>query len=177
MENKSKYSVLTYLFLFLTIFVLIIFTKNAYYNVKENTEGLKTLKENVAQKQAEYEKLTKIKKDIDAWKTDIKDFSKYLINFSEEELTSYFYDYANNNPWKLKVESISLTPGKLNEFWFKEWSIDLSVSFATETDMTNMLNFLLESEKYNFFIHEFTFPLNKTTWVLKVNIPLKVLYK
>jgi ABC-type Fe3+-citrate transport system substrate-binding protein len=69
-----------------------------------------SIKEQLAKKEEDYKKLTQIKKDIEAWKSDIKDFSKYLVNFSEEEITSYFYDYSNNNVWKVRIESISITP-------------------------------------------------------------------
>jgi hypothetical protein len=116
MSNKSKYSFITYLFLFLTIIVLFLFTKNAYYSVKENSQIVDSLKEKVAQKQGEFDNLSKIKLAIDSGKSDIKNFNKFLIKFDENELTKYFYDYANSNPGKLKIDSISLKEGKLNEF-------------------------------------------------------------
>jgi cell division protein FtsB len=66
MENRSKYSVLTYLFLLLSIFVLFLFTKNAYYSVKENSQAVTSIKEQLAKKEEDYKKLTQIKKDIEA---------------------------------------------------------------------------------------------------------------
>jgi Trk-type K+ transport system membrane component len=66
MSNKSKYSFLTYLFLFLTIIILFLFTKNIYYNLKENSQIIASLKEKVAQKQADYDNLSKIKLAIDS---------------------------------------------------------------------------------------------------------------
>jgi cell division protein FtsL len=66
MSNKSKYSFLTYLFLFLTIIVLFLFTKNIYYSVKENSQIVKSLNEKIAQKQADYDNLSKIKLAIDS---------------------------------------------------------------------------------------------------------------
>jgi hypothetical protein len=177
MSNKSKYSFLTYLFLFLTIIILFLFTKNIYYNLKENSQIIASLKEKVAQKQADYDNLSKIKLAIDSWKSDIKDFDKFLVKFNENEITKYFYDYANKNMWKLKIDSISLTDWKLNEFGFKEWKIDLVVSFSSEFEMIDMLNFILNSEEYNFYIHEFQYPFWNISWPFKVTIPLKVLYK
>lgn len=177
MNNKSKYSVLTYLFLLLTIFVLFIFTKNVYYKIKENSSMVSTFKETLAQKQKEYDDLSKIKIDIDSWKSGIEWLEKFLINFSEDELTKYFYDYANTNNSKLRINSIWLTEWKLNEYGFKEGNIDLSVTFATEQDMIDMLNFLLNSDKYNFYIHNFEYPFGKIQWNFTVSIPLKVLYK
>lgn len=177
MNSKSKYTILTYLFLLLTIFTLFIFTKNFYYDFKVNRENIKSLTQELAQKNEEYQKLSDIKLAIDSGKSDIKNFDKFLINFDEDEITNYFYEYANNNIWDLKIDSISLSQGKLNEFWFMESQIDIIASFAWEEDMINMLNFVLTSEKYNFYIHEFNYPLWNIKWPFSVTIPLKVLYK
>lgn len=177
MNNKSKNSLITYFLLLLSILVLFLFTKNIYYSVKENSENLASLKEQISQKNQEYDNLSKIKLDIESWKSDVKDLNKYLVNFNEPEITNYLYSYANSNVWKLRIEAINLTEWKLNEFWINEWKIDLEVSFATETDMINMVNFLLNSETYNFFIHDFNYEYWNISWPFKVTIPLKVLYK
>jgi cell division protein FtsL len=66
MNNKSKYNVLTYLFLLLTVFILFLFTKNIYYTVKENSNIVSSLEEKITQKQEEYDKLSKIKLAIES---------------------------------------------------------------------------------------------------------------
>jgi cell division protein FtsL len=66
MNNKSKYNVLTYLFLLLTVFILFLFTKNIYYTVKENSNIVSSLEEKITQKQEEYDKLSKIKIAIES---------------------------------------------------------------------------------------------------------------
>ncbi len=177
MNNKSKNTFLTYFFLLLSIFVVIVFTKNFYFQVLDTTKQKEILSQTLQEKSKELEKLSKIKTDIDAWKVENIDFNKFLINFSEDQLTKYFYDYANTNVWKVKIESISLSEGKLNEYGFKESDISLSVSFMQESEMIKMLNFLLNSDKYNLYIHNFSYPLWKTNEPFNVTIPLKVLYK
>lgn len=177
MDNKTKYSLLTYLFLLLTIFIVFTFTKSFYTEIVQNNDQIKTLENKIKIKSEEYDKIAKIKSQIDAWTIKDINFNKFLVNFSEDEFVDYFYSYANNHVNNLKIESLNLSEWKLNEFWFNEAKIDLVATFNTEQDMIDMINFLLRSEKYNLYIHEFTYPF--WTWItpLKVTIPLKVLYK
>lgn len=177
MNNKSKYTFLTYLFLLLTIFVAFLLTKDMYFEVLENSKQKELLQEKLTAKNEELQKISKIKTDIDSWKINNKQLNKFLSKFSEDELTDYFYNYANLNKTKVKIESISLTEWKLNEFWFTESKIDLTATFWQEQDMLDMINFLLTSDKYNLFIHEFSYPFGHTEGAFKVSIPLKVLYK
>lgn len=178
MNNKTKHSLLTYLFLLLTIFIIFIFTKNFYTNIVENKDKIKSLNDQIKIKSDEYNKIAKIKSEIESWTIKNINFDKFLINFSEDELLDYFYTYANNHANNLKIESLNLSKWKLNEFWFNEATINLQVTFNSEQDMIDMINFLLRSEKYNLYIHDFTYPLwSDLTSPLKVKIPLKILYK
>jgi len=178
MDNKAKYSLLTYLFLLLTVFMIFTFTKSFYTSLVENRDKIKILNEQIKTKKEEYDKIARIKSQIDSWAIKDINFNKFLANFSEDELLEYFYSYASNHPSNLKIESLKLTEWKLNEFWLKESKIDLVVTFNTEQDMIDMINFLLKSEKYNLYIHEFSYPFwSNTPWPIKVTIPLKVLHK
>jgi hypothetical protein len=47
----------------------------------------------------------------------------------------------------------------LNEFGLKEAKVELNTTFNSEKDMIDMINFLINSEKYNLYIHEFNYPL------------------
>lgn len=177
MNNKSKNTFLTYFFLLLSVFVLVLFTKNFYQNVLETSKQKEVLAQTLSEKSSELDKLSKIKSDIDSGNVKDINFDKFLVKFSEDELVEYFYNYAKTNPGKAEINSISLKEWKLNEYWFNEAGVDLSVNFLSEQEMIKMLNFLLNSEKYNLYIHDFTYPLWKTDKPFRVNIPLKVLYK
>ena len=64
MNNKSKYTFLTYLFLILTIFLLFLFTKDFYYNIKQNSSQIKEIKQQIVDKESEYANIAKIKSEI-----------------------------------------------------------------------------------------------------------------
>lgn len=177
MNTKTRNTLLTYLFLLLTFFILVLFTKDLYGKIVEQKNSLQTLKTDLADKQTQAEKLAQIKQEIDAGKYAQYNFEKYLINFSEDELSTFFYDYAKTNPGRVKIETLTFAKWAQNEFGFMEGTIDLSLTFATELDMLNMMSFLLTNEKYNFYIHQFTYPLWEITGPFSVEIPLKVLYK
>lgn len=178
MNNKTKYSLLTYLFLLITVFIVFTFTKSFYTEIVQNKDQVKLLEDNLKVKNEEYDKISKIKSQIDAWNIKNINFNKFLVDFREDELIDYFYSYANNNVNNLKIESLSLSQWKLNEFWFNEAKVNLIATFTSEQDMIDMINFLLRSEKYNLYIHEFSYPFwSEFKEPLKVTIPLKVLYK
>ncbi len=177
MNTTTRNTLLTYLFLFLTVFLVLFFTKNIYMQTVENKNTLASVQQDLAQKKAEYESLSQMKQDLDGGKYDEYNLDKYLINFSEDELSSYFYNYAATNLGKVQINNITLDAGKINDFGFMEGTIQLSVVFATELDMLNMFAVLLENDTYNFFIHNFDYPFGEITGPFMVDIPLKVLYK
>jgi len=108
MNTKTRNTLLTYFFLLLTFFVGILFTKNFYGQYVENKNTMQTLEANIEEKKAEYLTLSQLKQDIEAGKYAEMNLEKYVINFSEDELTNYFYSYANTNPGKVRIESLSL---------------------------------------------------------------------
>ena len=177
MNTKTRNTLLTYFFLLLTFFVGILFTKNFYGQYVENKNTMQTLEVNIEEKKAEYLTLSQLKQDIEAGKYAEMNLEKYVINFSEDELTNYFYSYANTNPGKVRIESLSLDEWVQNDFGFIEWNINLTATFATELDMLNMISVLINDSKYNFYIHSLSYPFGEITWPFMVDIPLKVLYK
>jgi len=176
-KNNARQVLLTYLLIILTVFTIITFTKNIYYSITENSWNIEATEIKKEEIKKEYDRLSKIKIDLTSGKIENMNFDKYLINFNEDEFLSYFYSYTRSNNWKVIINSISLSPGNLNDFWFKEWQIDLSVSFISEFEMLKMFDFLLNSTKYNFYVHNFSYPFNQINQRLDVNIPLKILYK
>jgi hypothetical protein len=66
MDNKAKYSLLTYLFLLLTVFMIFTFTKSFYTSLVENRDKIKILNEQIKTKKEEYDKIARIKSQIDS---------------------------------------------------------------------------------------------------------------
>ena len=180
MKNKSFYTFLTYVFIFLSIFVLVIFTKDYFYNLSALNQEIANVEKNIESKESELANLKDIKTKIESWELGANfDFSKYLINFDEHKILNFLYSYAQRsaNLNRVLINSINIDEWKINDFWFREWKINMSVTFVWEEDMIKMLNFLIENDSYNLFIHDFSYPYGKTNEPFNVNIPLKVLYK
>lgn len=175
-QNNMKNAFISYFLILLSIFIILIFTKDLIYTIKESHQELSSLETQIKSKNQELEYLSKINSDIKTWKNDIKDFNKFLVNFNENEILEYIYWYWNANPWKVQIESITLTEWKLNDYWFKEWKIEVVATFLNEQYMLNMLNFFINSDKYNLYIHDFSYPYSQAG-AMRVTIPLKILYK
>lgn len=176
-ENKTKYNLISYILILVTIFLVLLFTKDLIITSKENQARVSELNNTLEQKNKELQEVNLLKDDIKSWKKDKKELDKYLIKFDENELVDYFYNYANLNPSKVKINSVNITKWTLNEFGFHEWKVDLKVIFSDENAMLDMLNYLNNSEKYKLFVHEFTYPMSTTTQAFSVTLPIKVLYK
>lgn len=178
MTEKSKYSLYNYLLLLGTILMLFVFTKDFYFEYVETKAQSQTLQQTITQKNEEYDKLTKIKSEINSPKNKDLNLKKFLIKFSEDELLDYFYSYSNDNFAKVKIDSLNFSQGNLNEFGLTQGQIDLVATFTSEADMMEMIDVLLKSEKYNLYIHDFSYQFGSDfTGPIKVSIPLKVLYK
>jgi hypothetical protein len=72
----------------------------------QNIKQKDALVQQLQEKNEQYQKVSKIKSDIDSGQIKDIDFDKFLSNFSEDELIEYFYAYANNNPTKIQIQSI-----------------------------------------------------------------------
>lgn len=178
MDSKTKYSLYTYLFLFLSITIVFVFTKDFYFQIIENKSQIDILNQVIDKKNQEYSELSKIKSQIDSWSFKDFNFNKFLSRYREDDIVDFFYTYANNHVSWVKIQSISLSDWKLNEIWLKEAKIWLSLTFSTQQDMIDMINFLLKNDKYVIYIHEFSYPFwSNNDWPISISLPLRVLYK
>lgn len=176
--NNWKYKLLSYLFLLLTLFIIFLFTKNIYSQINQNSSSKQSLLKTLDEKNKEYNKIATISSDINSWKFSEINFDKFLINFWEDELVDYFYDYANKNPNKLTIESLNLTKWTPNEFWFNEANITLNATFQSEREMLEVIDqLIINSKKYNFYVLNLSYPLATLNWSFSMTIPIKVLYK
>ena len=177
MNTKTRNTLFTYFFLLLTFFVGVLFTKTFYGQYVENKNSIENLEKTLQEKQIEYNTLAELKQKIDAGEYSEMNLESYAINFSEDELTNYFYSYATSNAPRMRIESLSLDEGRLNDFWFKEWTINITATFQAEENMTAFISSLIWEKKYKFFVHTLNYPLWEITGPFMVDIPVKVLYK
>jgi len=174
---KKSASILPLLMVIISIFIALYFTKDLFYNLKQNKQDLISLEQKLEQSEKELNDLKLVKEDIEAERIQDINFEAYTKTIKDNEITKYFYDYANDKKNWVVLNSISFSEWSLNDYWFKEASISLSLSFDNKQKMTKMLNYLIDSQDYNFYIHSFSYPKQDEKEQFNVSIPLKVLYK
>ena len=116
----------------------------------------------------------------------IVNIKKYLNSVNEDEMLRYIYSYFEDqnslNQGTGSIESIitgfSLSKPKVNEFWFRESSLNLSLYLANENDLIKFMDFLLSNNsKYKFFFNSLSYPIEKPEESFVLNFPLRVFYK
>lgn len=177
MENFSKSPVSMYFFLLLAIFVLIFFTKDIYFDTKLKSENIKLIQNEIDLKKKEYEEILSLKNKIDSKEVTDINFDSFLKPFNEQDFLVYFNNYVLKNADKMSIKTISLKDWVRNDFWFREWNLNLTMTFVDEESMMKFLNFIIYNKDYNFYMDDFTYPFwtKETNFSLTFNI--KVLYK
>lgn len=188
---------------FLSIFLIIFFTKwQIYAFVEKRAQKENLLKENT-EKNNEHLELKLIdlylndKKKVDeiiAEKPDLKkdflekikqEIPKYKKEFKEEEILNYIYSEIyklNRVTSQVKINNLTITPGVVSPMQFLESDINLSIEVVNEKILRNLLNTLVSSDEYKFFIEKLTIPekennLDSAKNTIQIQIPLKIYYK
>jgi len=177
MQNDKRHT--TYLLILLSIAILLFFTKGAYSDLQIGLSENEAYEENVAKLEREKNKLWKIKTDMsDPNSTTRQDISRYVNDFTEQDMLSYFYAYASSTEGKFNVTSLNLDKKDTNEYGFQEGLIDLSVSAESQKDVLDFLRRILDDNApYRFFIEKFDMPKQAEWRNMEVSIPLKIFYK
>lgn len=177
-QNKNNKFV-SYLIILLSLFVLVLFTKNEVVTLQSNLDQVEIKESTLETKKTKLTNLNDLKKELSS--SDNKIVSKYNIEFSQEDIIDYIYSYIEDNQkknWLALVRSISISDPIDTEIWFKQVNINLTLNLANENKLKDILNFLTSTEsKYRFFISSFNFPYWNTNEAFTVSIPLKLLYK
>ena len=177
---NSNSKIYWYLIFLLSLFIIVLFTRDQISNFQFNREEIKANSTIEQEKRDEIQRLNDIKQKL---LSSDEDISKYLIDFNEDDIIDYIYwrvefDNSKNSDWLTVVRSISISEPVLNEMWFRESNISLNLRFPSEDRMLSMLDFLTSSDsKYKFFITSFSYNGNISDWGFNITIPLKVFYK
>ena len=169
----------SYLLVLFSIFILFFITIWQYEFLQENLDEKNESLIKLQEKEDILRELNDLKLKVKSEEVR-EDLEKYRVNFSEDEIIKYIYDYAFNSQLKedrVIIKNISLTPWVKNELWFLESNISLSVRVENENAMRNLLDFLLKDEsKYVFFMDSFTYPYDSREWSFDLSLPLKMFY-
>lgn len=174
-KNNNKF--VSYLIILFSLFILFLVTYNQYEVLQVNLDIKNNLEFN---KKAKLEEIEKNKTIENKLKSDINITKKYLVNVSEDEIVKYIFDYVenyNSDNSKIYISDISLTKWVINDLWFLESDINLSLNVSNYDTMKRFLDFFVSpNSKYNFFIDNFDFPNDSREWSFNINIPLKIYY-
>lgn len=171
-----------YLLILLSLFILVLFTKNQVSLMYLNLEEKSIKQSELEVKREELNKLDAIRskaEDKNSW------LDKYSKKLKEEELMYYIYskidsDNLKYSDWISTIRSLNISEWKINELWFYESTVTLSVRVPNETAMFRLLDFFIDDKtEYKFFVDSFNYPKNEN-WLdssFNVTVPLKVFYK
>jgi len=175
MENlNAKNTLIANVLIIISLFVLLLFTKDYYFNLQNNEEQNESLTMQLEDKQNELKKFEEIKQKIE--NSDNTDIAKYDRDFNEDELITYLYGLAEENDSGLKIISVNFDAGEINKEGFKEGNVNMNLNVDNEEKLMILIGKLNESEEYKFFTLNLDYPFNQNS-KFKVTLPLKVYYK
>lgn len=176
-SGKNKF--VSYLIILISLFILILFTKDQITKIQENNDLKETYTIDLDNKKTKLSELNELKSRISTWSG--LDTSKYNVEIKEDEIIDFIYSYIEKNngkDWIIFVKNISISEPQDTEIGFKETTINLNLRISNENKLKEILDFLVSSKsKYNFFISSFTYPYGKIDKSFNVSIPLKILHK
>jgi hypothetical protein len=175
LKNNNKF--VSYLIILFSFFILFLVTFNQYNLLQVNLDTNYTLE---AEKQEKLEEI-EANKDIEQKLKNQENITKkYLVEFSENELVEYIFNYVENyntDTSKIYITDVTLSEWVKNDLWFLESNVNISANVSNYSTMLRFLDFFASpNSKYNFFIDSFVFPNDWREWSFNVNVPLKIYY-
>ncbi len=166
--------------IFASLFILLFFTKQAFYNLANLKDSKIQKQEKLNQIVNELNSLQKLEQELKSWEKK-EEIKKFLQKPIREDIIEYLHNYAEDvsNSWnELFIHSISFWKEKKSELGFMEQDITLKVSVWNKNILNTLLTKLTSDKyEYKFFINSFSFPNDNRPWAYTVTIPLKLLYK
>lgn len=169
-----------YIIILLTLFILVLFTRNQISSIQVNLDEKQNLEIDLENKRQELQALNDIKVKVEAEWNNIE---KYLNKIKEDEIIDYIYSKIEEDNLKYTdgvstIRNLTITEWEINEIWFYESNISLSLRVPNEDRLFKILDFFVKKDsKYQFFIDSFSYPKVTSDSSYNVTIPLKVFYK
>jgi hypothetical protein len=178
MNQNNKF--ISLLLVLVSFVIMIFFTKWFFYDLQWNLDIHSKNEEKLEEKKEELSKLKALKDSLAKWKDG--EIEKYSANFREDILSAYIYWYVedtNGQGWFIAIKDIHFVEGKNNEYWFKEWKLELSIRVSDELTLLRFLSFLISKDsEHKFFIESLSYSeIESSMGGFNISIPLKVFYK
>lgn len=169
-----------YLLILISLFILVLVTRTQISSLQIQKDEISINQSKEISLSQELTRLNEIRNKIS---NDDIEIEKYIVDLSEDEIINYIYSKIEQDNliyswWIVEVRNISMSKWDINEMWFNEITLNLSLRVPSEDRMIKILDFFTwDKSKYKFYISSFNYPSSRTNWVFNVNIPLKIFYK
>lgn len=169
-----------YILILISLFILVLLTRTQIYSVQVKKDEISINQSKELSFRDELNRLNDIRNKIS---NDDNEVEKYIVEVSEDEIINYIYSKIEQDNlifswWIVEVRNITMTKWDINELWFNEVSVNLSLRVPSEDRMIKMLDFLTgDKSKYKFYITSFNYPTSRNNSVFNVSVPLKIFYK
>ncbi|MDD3646126.1 MAG: hypothetical protein PHH06_01830 [Candidatus Gracilibacteria bacterium] len=177
-KNDNKFTSL--LIFLVSLFVLVFFTKNMFYEMQAKQDTKESLEAELQVKDDELAKLESLEKDLKSGDKK-QEIARFVEGFSEDEMLTYLHTYIeeiNGENGLIVINSLSFTEAKEGELGFKELGVTVNAKVSNIEILKTFLSFLTSKDaKYTFYVSDFSFPNDNRAGTYNVTIPLKILYK
>jgi len=194
--KRQKNSLFLILIILATVLVIAVFGSDIWRRYQEETIKESTLLtdlKDIEEKLAESQKVNAIVQQDNQKLTKYYDTNARFLEdgkpkdkFREDVVFKFLHDSVDQMKDSLNIttqhdfiENISFTAGVRNEYGFREWKANITFSFTDETQLIEYIKILVESDEYEIFIHELSYPEfgADIVWSVQVHIPIKFWYQ
>jgi len=171
-----------YLVLLIGFFILLFFTKNIYGDLQVAQDANEQYTSELQIKQSELERLNEIQSTLSVeWSEDLILIEPFISELTPPLLFEYIYSYAKDtNLWneRMIIRDIFIEDGIQSDTWFTQANITINTLFSSERTMFNFVDYMVgDGQKYKFYLWDFSYPMNETTWNIQISIPFTIYYK
>lgn len=169
MTNTSKYKLYTYLFIILSLLVILLFGKPAFQNFSMNSKIKTELTNSHEAKNQEYNDLVKMKEDLGRGNT--WEYAKYFSDTSEGALVDYFYSSFDSGIGN-QITGISFNEWSINQYGFKEIQVNVSATFRNEEALLGYIqSYIIDSPQYELYLLSLNYSIG-TPWPINITLPI-----
>lgn len=181
-HTYHKNNFISYLFILLSLFVLIFFSKDIVTDLYSAQQQKAQLSLEQQESRQQWEKFSNLKQELESGQAQNNvDLQKYNQDFSQHEFIGFLYGYieSSNSAGSLaSIKSLSFSEAKNNEIGFHQVDINISLRVSSLATLAQMLDyFVSDGHQYKIFIPKFSYPNDGKQEPFVVQIPLQIFYK
>lgn len=179
---KANNTFVSYIFILLGLFVLLIFARSAFSELQIQQDARESTKAELEKSSQKLESLNAVQKELSASGSDVaSEIQGMSEKFVEADIVSYLHDYAkdvNTGSERIIFQSITFSEPSQSDFGFDKVTVTADVLVSNESTLFSFLDYLVDKEaQYRFYLPSFSYPFNEQSGNLQVSIPLDLYFK